>query len=308
MDGNEDSQASDGEAQGKPPPDRRSEPRPEQRIGPGLHIVATPIGNLRDITLRALDVLRAVDLIACEDTRVFARLANHYRIAVPTVSYSDATQDASEPRLLRALAEGKRVALVSDAGMPLISDPGYRLVRAAVAGGHVVTAAPGPSAVPMALAVAGLPTDRFYFGGFLPTKPGERRRAIAEAAQVPATLVFFEAPHRLAASLADLAELLGERPAAVARELTKMFEEVRRASLTELAAHYAAQAEVRGEIVLVIAPPGEAAAPPGEALDAALRQAMASASVKDAAAEIAARFGLKRRDVYARALELKRKG
>jgi 16S rRNA (cytidine1402-2'-O)-methyltransferase len=200
------------------------------------------------------------------------------------------------------------VALVSDAGMPLISDPGYRLVRAAVAGGHAVTAAPGPSALPMALAVAGLPTDRFYFGGFLPTRPTERRRAIADAAQVPATLVFFEAPHRLAASLADLAELLGERPAAVARELTKIFEEVRRASLSELAGHYAAQAEVRGEVVLVIGPPSEGAAPSAEALDAALRQAMAGASVKDAAAEIAARFGLKRREVYARALELKRKG
>lgn len=300
MDSNEGAQASGGEAQGKPPP--------TQRIGPGLHIIATPIGNLRDITLRALDVLRAADLIACEDTRVFARLASHYSISVPTVSYSDATQDASEPRLLRALAEGKRVALVSDAGMPLISDPGYRLVRAALAGGHAVTAAPGASAVPMALALSGLPTDRFFFGGFLPAKAGERRRAIAEAAQVPATLVFFEAPHRLAASLADLAELLGDRPAAVARELTKLFEEVRRAPLPELAAYYAAQSEVRGEIVLVIAPPGEVAAPPGEALDAALRQAMAGASVKDAAAEIAARFGLKRRDVYARALELKREG
>jgi 16S rRNA (cytidine1402-2'-O)-methyltransferase len=300
MDGNEGGQASGGQAEGKPPP--------AQRIGPGLHIVATPIGNLRDITLRALDVLRAADLIACEDTRVFAKLASHYGIAVPTLAYSDATQDAAEPRVLRALAEGKRVALVSDAGMPLISDPGYRLVRAAVAGGHAVTAAPGPSAVPMALALSGLPTDRFFFGGFLPAKAGERRRAIAEAAPVPGTLVFFEAPHRLAASLADLAELLGERPAALARELTKMFEEVRRASLGELAAHYATQPEVKGEIVLVIGPPGEAGAPPAEALDAALRQAMESVSVKDAAAEIAARFGLRRRDVYARALELKRKG
>lgn len=301
---NDDLQASDGEAQGKSPPGGRS----DRRIGPGLHVVATPIGNLRDITLRALDVLRAADLIACEDTRVFARLASHYGIAVPTVSYSDATQQASEPRLLRALAQGQRVALVSDAGMPLISDPGYRLVRAALAGGHAVTAAPGPSAVPMALALAGLPTDRFYFGGFLPAKAGERRRAIAEAAQVPATLVFFEAPHRLAASLSDLAELLGERPAAIARELTKVFEEVRRGRLGELAAHYAAQAEVKGEIVVVIGPPGEAPALSAEALDAALRQAMADVSIKDAAAEIAARFGLKRRDVYARALELKRKG
>lgn len=305
MDGNEGGQASGGQAEGKPSPTQRPL---AQQIGPGLHIVATPIGNLRDITLRALDVLRAADLVACEDTRVFAKLASHYGIAVPTLAYSDATQDAAEPRVLRALAQGKRVALVSDAGMPLISDPGYRLVRAAVAGGHAVTAAPGPSAVPMALALSGLPTDRFFFGGFLPAKASERRRAIAEAAPVPGTLVFFEAPHRLAASLADLAELLGERPAAMARELTKMFEEVRRASLGELAAHYAAQADVRGEIVLVIGPPGEAAAPRGEMLDAALRQAMESVSVKDAAAEIAARFGLKRRDVYARALELKRKG
>jgi 16S rRNA (cytidine1402-2'-O)-methyltransferase len=298
MDGNERSQATDGEARGKPP---------AGSLAPGLHIVATPIGNLRDITLRALDVLNAADLIAAEDTRVFAKLASHYGIAAPTVSYSDATREASEPRLMRALAEGRRVALVSDAGTPLISDPGYRLVQAALAAGHAVSAVPGPSAVPMALAVAGLPTDRFFFAGFLPAKATERRRAIADAAQVPATLVFFEAPHRLAASLTDLADLLGDRPAAVARELTKLFEEVRRGSLRELARHYATQLEVKGEIVVVIGPPGDADAPSDETVDAALRQAMEGASVKDAAAEIAARFGLRRRDVYARALELKRK-
>jgi len=298
MDGNQRSQATGRQAEGKPS---------DRPLAPGLHIVATPIGNLRDITLRALDTLRAVDLIACEDTRVFAKLASHHGIAAPTVAYSDATQDANERRVLRALDEGKRVALVSDAGMPLISDPGYRLVRAAVAAGHAVTALPGPSAVPMALALSGLPTERFLFSGFLPAKAGERRRMIGEAAQIPATLVFFEAPHRLAASLADLAELLGDRPAAVARELTKLFEEVRRDSLSELAAHYA-RAEVKGEIVLVIGPPGEAAAPAADALDAALREALATASVKDAAAEIAARFGLHRREVYARALSLKRQG
>jgi 16S rRNA (cytidine1402-2'-O)-methyltransferase len=204
-------QASGGDGRRKPP------------LAPGLHIVATPIGNLGDITLRALDVLRAADLVACEDTRVFAKLASHYGISVPTVAYSDATQDLSEPRIVRALAAGKRVALVSDAGMPLISDPGYRLVQAALAGGHAVTSAPGPSAVPMALALSGLPTDRFYFGGFLPAREGDRRRAIGEAAAVPATLVFFEAPHRLAESLVDLADLLGDRAAAVARELTKLF-------------------------------------------------------------------------------------
>ncbi|HYD08025.1 MAG TPA: 16S rRNA (cytidine(1402)-2'-O)-methyltransferase [Reyranella sp.] len=296
------SQATGRQAEGKPPAPPAAGP-----LAPGLHIVATPIGNLRDLSLRALDTLRAADVIAAEDTRVFAKLARHYGIAAPTVAYSDATQDANEPRLLRALADGKRVALVSDAGMPLISDPGYRLVRAALAAGHAVTAVPGPSAVPMALALSGLPTDRFFFGGFLPAKSAERRRTIAEAAQIPATLVFFEAPHRLAASLADCAELLGDRPAAVARELTKLFEEVRRQPLGTLAAHYA-EAEVKGEIVLVIGPPGEAAEPAADALDAALREAMISASVKDAAAEVAARFGLRRRAVYARALELKRQG
>jgi 16S rRNA (cytidine1402-2'-O)-methyltransferase len=294
MDVDERSQASEGQAPRKPP------------LAPGLHIVATPIGNMRDITLRALDVLHAADLIACEDTRVFAKLATHYGIAAPTVAYSDATQDAAEPRIVRALDAGKRVALVSDAGMPLISDPGYRLVRAALAGGHVVTSAPGASAVPMALALSGLPTDRFFFGGFLPAKESERRRAIAAAAGVPATLVFFEAPHRLPASLVTLAELLGPRPAAIARELTKLFEEVRRAPLTELAEHYARHPDVKGEIVVVIGPPGEAEAPAAETLDEALRAAMAGASVKDAAAEVAARYGLKRRDVYARALELRR--
>jgi 16S rRNA (cytidine1402-2'-O)-methyltransferase len=295
MDGNERSQASGGQARRKPPP-----------LAPGLHIVATPIGNLRDITLRALDVLGAADVIVCEDTRVFAKLASHYGIAAPTIAYSDATQDLAEPRILRALAAGKRVALVSDAGMPLISDPGYRLVRAAVAGDHVVTAAPGPSAVPMALALSGLPTDRFFFGGFLPAREVERRRAISAAASVPSTLVFFEAPHRLAASLVDLADLLGPRPAAIARELTKLFEEVRRAPLSELADHYARHPEVKGEIAIVIGPPDEAVAPAAAKLDEALLTAMAGASLKDAAAEVAARYGLKRRDVYARALELKR--
>lgn len=294
MDLDERPQATDGQPPRKPP------------LAPGLHIVATPIGNMRDITLRALDVLQAADLIACEDTRVFAKLAAHYGIAAPTIAYSDATQEKAEPRVVRALAAGKAVALVSDAGMPLISDPGYRLVRAAVDAGHPVTSAPGASAVPMALALSGLPTDRFFFAGFLPAKATERRRAIGEVTAIPATLVFFEAPHRLPEALADLHELLGDRPAAVARELTKLFEEVRRAPLSKLAAHYAAHPDVKGEIVIVIgAPSAETERSAGD-VDEALREAMAGASVKDAAAEIAARFGLKRRDVYARALEMKR--
>ena len=295
MDVDERAQASGGQARRKPPP-----------LEPGLHIVATPIGNLRDITLRALDVLQAVDVVACEDTRVFAKLASHYGISAPTIAYSDATQDQAEPRVLAALEAGKRVALVSDAGMPLVSDPGYRLVRAAIARNYPVTSVPGPSAVPVALALSGLPTDHFYFGGFLPAKEGERRRAIAAAASIPATLVFFEAPHRLAASLGDLADLLGARPAAIARELTKLFEEVRRAPLGELADHYGRHADVKGEVAIVIGPPQEGAAPPAERLDEALLQAMAGASLKDAAAEVAARYGLRRREVYARALELKR--
>jgi 16S rRNA (cytidine1402-2'-O)-methyltransferase len=283
-----------------------TESRPSRKPEAGLHIVATPIGNMGDITLRALDILRAADLVACEDTRVFAKLARVHGIAPPTVvAYADATEQQAEPRILRALAESKVVALVSDAGMPLISDPGYRLVRAALAAGHKVSAAPGPSAVPMALALSGLPAERFLFAGFLPSRSVERRRAIAELAEVPATLVFFEAPHRLAESLGDLAELLGNRPAAVARELTKLFEEVRRAPLGDLAAHYA-KGEVRGEIVVVVGPPDADVAPDADAVDRALRQAMAGASLKDAAAEVAARFGLMRRKVYARALELKR--
>lgn len=290
------SQANDGQASRKLP-----------SLAPGLHIVATPIGNMGDITLRGLDVLRAADLIACEDTRVFAKLASRYGIAARTIAYSDATQFGAEPGILRALGEGKAVALVSDAGMPLISDPGYRLVRAALSAGHAVTSTPGPSAVPMALVLSGLPTDRFFFGGFLPARRGERRRTITEAAGIPATLVFFEAPHRLEASLADLADLLGNRPAAVARELTKLFEEVRRAPLTELAAHYARHPDVKGEIVLVIGPSDRSEAPAKEELDEALNESMAAgASVKDAATEVSARFGLKRREVYARALRLRR--
>src|SRR5262245_33326442 len=280
--------------------------RKPSALAPGLHIVATPIGNMGDITLRALEWLRAADVTACEDTRVFAKLARHYAVTAPTMAYSDATQDSAEPRVLAALAAGKRVALVSDAGMPLISDPGYRLVRAALAASHLVTSAPGPSAVPLSLALSGLPTDRFDSGAFLPARQGERRRAITDAGSIAATLVFFEAPHRLAASLVDLAELLGPRPAAIARELTKLFEEIRRAPLDELADHYARHPDVKGEIVIVVGPPQEAVAPDPHRLDEALRAAMAGASLKDAAAEVAARYGLKRREVYARALELKR--
>lgn len=292
--------------------DKRTDPSEEAgsskpaEIGPGLHLVATPIGNLRDITLRALDTLRAADLIACEDTRVTAKLLARFAIATPLAAYNDHNAAEARPALLRALAEGKRVALVSDAGTPLVADPGYRLVRAAQAQGTHVTCAPGPSAALAALSLSGLPSDRFLFAGFLPARPNDRRRAIAEVAATPATLLFFEAPHRLVEALADLAELLGGRDAAVARELTKRFEEVRRAALPDLAHHYAAAGPPKGEIVIAVGPPSEGAVASHDAVDAALREAMLGAGVKDAAAEVAARLGRPRREVYARALELRR--
>src|SRR5215470_3603225 len=251
----------------------------------GLHIVATPIGNLRDITLRALDVLAAADLIACEDTRITRRLLDHYHITTALTPYHEHNAATARPKLLARLAEGAALALVSDAGTPLVSDPGFKLVRAAREAGYPVTALPGPSATLAALAVSGLPTDRFFFEGFLPAKSMTRRNRIAELKHLPATLVLFESGGRVGDCLADLAEGLGPRAAAICRELTKLHEEVRRGDLKELAAHYAADAETRGEFVLVIAPP----APSTEAtdLDALLREAIGRLSVKEAVAEIA---------------------
>jgi 16S rRNA (cytidine1402-2'-O)-methyltransferase len=273
-------------------------------LAPGLYVVATPIGNLRDVTLRALDVLSACDIIACEDTRVTHKLLDHYGIKTPLTPYHDHNAESARPRLLEKLAAGARVALVSDAGTPLISDPGYKLVREARAAGYAVTAAPGASAALMAMTVAGLPTDRFFFEGFLPAKEGARRARIAELARIPATLVLFETGPRLAATLSDLASSLGAREAAVCRELTKLHEEARRGELPALAADYAAGAETRGEIVIVIAPPGRAEQPSAAEIDALLQGALARGSLKDAVAEVAAATGEQRRTVYARALAL----
>ncbi len=274
------------------------------RLAPGLHIVATPIGNLGDITERGRRALAGADLIACEDTRVTGRLLALLGIkAPPLVPYHEHNAARMRPELLRRIAEGAAVVLVSDAGTPLISDPGYRLVAELVEAGLAVTAVPGASAVLAALAVAGLPTDRFMFAGFLPVKDQARRTAAAELAEVPATLVWFETAPRLAASLASLAEVLGPRPAAVARELTKRFEEVRRGTLDELARHYAEAGPPRGEIVLVVgrADAGEA---PVHDLDALLAAALARLPLKDAASEVAALTGQPRRLIYARALQL----
>ncbi|MPZ40322.1 MAG: 16S rRNA (cytidine(1402)-2'-O)-methyltransferase [Rhizobiales bacterium] len=269
----------------------------------GLHIVATPIGNLRDTTLRALEVLAAADVIACEDTRVTRKLVDHYGIETPLTPYHDHNAAEARPKLIARLAGGAAIALVSDAGTPLVSDPGFKLVRAAHEAGHTVTTVPGASAALAALAVAGLPTDRFFFEGFLPVKPGQRQSRIAELARIPATLLLFETGPRLAAALADLAAGLGTRDAAVCRELTKLHEEVRRGDLAALAAHYESAGEPRGEIVLVIAPPPAEGAEVAD-LDALLRDALARVSVKEAVAEIAAVTGRPRREVYQRALTL----
>ena len=241
----------------------------------GLYLVATPIGNLRDITLRALEILASCDLVACEDTRVTRKLTDHFGISTPLTPYHDHNAEAARPKILDRLATGASVALVSDAGTPLISDPGYKLVRAAHAAGHAVTAAPGASAVPTALTVAGLPTDRFFFEGFLPAKDAARRTRIAEFARVPGTLVLFESGPRLAATLADLAAGLGPREAAICRELTKLHEEVRRGTLAALADAYASGAETRGEIVIVVAPPAETAQPTAAEIDDLLHAALA---------------------------------
>ena len=269
----------------------------------GLYIVATPIGNLRDITLRALGVLAATDLIACEDTRITRRLLDHYGITTPLTPYHEHNAAAARPKLLTRLAEGASLALVSDAGTPLISDPGFKLVRAAREVGHMVTALPGPSAALAALSTCGLPTDRFFFEGFLPSKPLQRRARIAELKRLPGTLVLYEGGSRVAACLADLAAELGPRAAALCRELTKLHEEVRRGDLNELAAHYAGDAETRGEFVIVVAPPDERLAEAID-IDTLLRDALGRLSVKEAVAEVAAVTGQPRREVYQRALAL----
>ena len=250
-----------------------------------------------------MQTLAAADVIACEDSRVTRKLTEHYGIATPLTPYHEHNAAEARPKLLARLAEGQVVALVSDAGTPLISDPGYKLVRAASEAGHAVVAVPGASAVLTALGVAGLPTNRFFFEGFLPPKQGARQKRIAELAGIPATLVLFESGPRLAAALADLAAGLGPRAAAICRELTKLHEEIRRADLESLAHHYAAGAETRGEIVIVVAPPADDAAKADD-VDDLLRRALMRVSVKDAVGEVALATGRPRREVYQRALAL----
>jgi 16S rRNA (cytidine1402-2'-O)-methyltransferase len=273
-------------------------------LEPGLHVVATPIGNLRDITVRAVETLAAASLVACEDSRVTRRLVDHFGLTAKLVPYHEHNAAEMRPKLLERLAAGESVALVSDAGTPLVSDPGFKLVEAAREAGHRVVPVPGPSAVMAALVAAGLPTDAFFFAGFLPPKTTGRQGRARALAAVPGSLVFFETGPRLAASLADLAAVLGDRPAAVCRELTKLHEEVRRGSLAALAGAYAGEADPKGEIVLVVGPPGEPPPPAETDIEALLRAELAEKSVKDAAAAVASATGLARRDLYQRALLL----
>ncbi len=276
--------------------------RMEPAWSAGLYIVATPIGNLGDVTLRAVEALRSVAAVACEDTRVTGKLLSHLGIKQKLIRYDDHAGEEARERLL-ALAAEQPVALVSDAGTPLISDPGYRLIREARERGIAVTSLPGPSAAVVALTLAGLPTDRFLFAGFLPSKDKARRDTLAELGAVKATLVFYETAPRLNASLTALAEILPGREVAVARELTKRFEECRTGSPDELAAHYSAHPP-KGEIVLLVAPPGERG--PGEFdVDALLHTELAANKASQAAANVARATGLDRKAVYARALELK---
>ena len=272
-------------------------------LASGLYVVATPIGNLRDITLRALDVLAQADLVLCEDTRVTGKLLHAYGISAKLERHDEHAAERARPKAMAALALGQRVALVSDAGTPLISDPGYRLVREAAGEGYAVFPIPGSSALIAGLSAAGLPTDRFLFAGFPPPKSAARRTFLAEVAGIRATLVFYEGGSRLAASLADMAAVLGDREAVVCRELTKLYETIYRGSLATLAADPKLDAP-KGEIVILVGPGRETEATAADA-DAALNEALTRLKPAAAAAEVAKALGLSRRDLYRRALELK---
>jgi 16S rRNA (cytidine1402-2'-O)-methyltransferase len=272
-------------------------------LAPGLYVVATPIGNLRDITLRALDVLAAADLVLAEDTRVAGKLLSAYGLSAKLARYDEHGAEQTRPRAMAALAQGQRVALVSDAGTPLVSDPGYRLVREAAQAGHPVFPIPGASALLAGLSVAGLPTDRFLFAGFPPPKSAARRTFLEELAGIRATLVFFEGGSRLAASLGDMAAVLGEREAVVCRELTKLYETLYRGPLSALAADPRLDAP-KGEIVILVGPGRETEATAADA-DTALADALTRLRPAEAAAEVAKALGLPRRDLYRRAMALK---
>ncbi len=274
-------------------------------LKPGLHLVATPIGHLGDLSPRALETLKIADLVVCEDSRVTGKLLRLHGIERSLLPYHEHNAARMRPRILDQLATGARVALTSDAGTPLVSDPGYKLVRDVIEAGHEVLAVPGPSAALAALVISGLPTDQFFFGGFLPSKASARRRVIGELSAVPATLIWFESGKRLAATLDDLATGLGARQAAVARELTKAFEEVRRGTLDDLASVYADEDVPRGEIVIVVGPRDAVDVWDDAAVDEALRDALKTMTPSAAAAAVATKTGRARRELYRRGLALR---
>jgi 16S rRNA (cytidine1402-2'-O)-methyltransferase len=285
-------------------PDRIGARQPSPPLETGLYVVATPIGNLRDITLRALDILGAAARVYAEDTRTSRKLLDAYGLKPRLAAYHEHNAEAARSEILAALDAGESVALISDAGTPLVSDPGFKLARAVIEAGHRVYPVPGASALLAGLVTSGLPSDRFLFAGFLPPKQNARRGALAELAEIDATLILYESGPRLSDSLADMAETLGDRPAAVARELTKMFEETRRDSLAALAAHYEQAGAPKGEIVVIIGPPAPKGEVSDEALDAFLAGAL-SRGVKEAATAAASELGVPRKRAYARALDLK---
>lgn len=274
-------------------------------LGPGLHVVATPIGNLGDITIRALSALAAAETVLCEDTRTSGKLMERFAIKTRLSPYHEHNAQKVRPQILERLAQGAAIALISDAGMPLVSDPGYRLVKEAVEAGIPVTACPGPSAVLTGLALSGLPTDRFLFAGFVPQKQGERKRLFEEFAKLKATLIFFESPYRIIETLEDAAGVLTHRSVAVTRELTKLHEEVLRGTAEEVAADLRLRPAVKGEITLLFGPPEEEEGVSDEALDDAISNALASMSASKAAGEVAKRFNLNRSDIYQRILARK---
>ncbi|HEX6144891.1 MAG TPA: 16S rRNA (cytidine(1402)-2'-O)-methyltransferase [Geminicoccaceae bacterium] len=291
---------------GRARPDETNDGHFGSKLAPGLYLVATPIGHLGDLSPRALETITLADIVLAEDTRVSRRLLGAGARARPLTAYHEHNAARVRPGVLKRLQEGASVALVSDAGTPLVSDPGYRLVQEAIPLGVAVTAVPGPSAALAALVVAGLPTDRFLVQGFLPPSGSARARAIAELAAIPATLVLFEAARRLPGTLADLAAGLGDRPAAVARELTKRFEEVRRGTLAVLAEAYAGEGPPKGEVVVVVGPPEPTAGEVADvAVDRALRAALEHLPAAAAAGVVAATSGRPRREIYKRALALK---
>ncbi|MBL8711796.1 MAG: 16S rRNA (cytidine(1402)-2'-O)-methyltransferase [Alphaproteobacteria bacterium] len=281
----------------------------ESDLDGGLYIVATPIGNMGDITLRAIEVLGKVDAIACEDTREAGKLTSYHGLDTPKIPYHDHNADEMRPQIIRRLKAGERIALISDAGMPLVSDPGYKLVDEAVKEGLYVTCVPGATATLTALVLSALPSDKFMFAGFLPPKSAARKSALTDVKAVPCTLIFYETAPRLAESLRDMAEILGNRRASVARELTKKFEEIRRDTLTSLAGHYDAEGAPKGEIVVVVEGPGASDGDiwTQDATDALLLKMMEveGMGVKDAAGFVAAKSGQRKSDLYQRALLLK---